>query len=310
LTYPSITYGDYIRPIFEQFPDRVAFYYLGISITFRELDVLSNQFASFLIQHGCKAGDTVACHLPNVPAAYISAIGIQKAGCVFTGVSALLTPDELRYQLNDSGSKVLVTLDLLYGAVSKVIADTGVKAVLVTSVMDYLPTPPGGAPPGDLGAFPGIEVVRFAQALEKMPSDLVRVKVDPGDNMLMMYTGGTTGPPKGAILTHNNIVHHCVQVKHLGAHQAGSQHRPDGLSDVSPGGKLSLPCLSGCGLFAGRRPQPPGSAGRRRRPQAAQTDDHRQCADHLSGADETGRVPGPRFFDRRFLHERRLGLPG
>ena len=212
LTYPSITYGDYIRPIFEQFPDRVAFYYLGISITFRELDVLSNKFASFLIKHGCKASDTVGCHLPNVPAAYIAAIGIQKAGCVFTGVSALLTPDELRYQLNDSGAKVLVTLDLLFGAVSKVIADTGVKAVLVTSVTDYLPTPPGGAPPGDLGAFPGIEVVRFAQVLEAMPSDLVRVKVDPGDNMLMMYTGGTTGPPKGAILTHNNIVHHCVQV--------------------------------------------------------------------------------------------------
>lgn len=219
LTYPSSTYGDFIRRAFDGVPDRVALHYLGTSITYRQLDLLSNQFARFLISRGCATGDTVAVHLPNVIATYISAIGIQKAGCVFTGVSALLTPDELRYQLNDSGAKILVTLDLLYGAVAKVITDTGVSAVLVTSPLDFVPGQTVGE--SDFGTFPGIAVFRFPAAIADLPTDFVRVAVDPGDNCLMMYTGGTTGPPKGAVLTHNNIVHHIVQVSVWADHHIG-----------------------------------------------------------------------------------------
>jgi len=209
LKYPSMSYGDYVRRSFDTFTDRIALYYMDGSMTYRELDKLSNQFAHFIISRGCKAGDTVGVHLPNLYAAYISSIGIQKAGCVYTGVSALLTPDELQYQLNDSGCKVLVTLDFLFGAVSKIISTTTVKAVLVTSVTDFLPSQAGVA--GDLESFPGIEVLRFPDAIKDMPANLVRVSVDPNENCLMMYTGGTTGPPKGALLTHNNIVHHVTQ---------------------------------------------------------------------------------------------------
>jgi long-chain acyl-CoA synthetase len=211
LSYPQISFADYIRQAFDGFPDRVALYYLGTAITYRQLDALSNQFARFLIANGCKAGDTVAVHLPNVVATYVAAIGIQKAGCVFTGVSALLMPDELRYQLNDSGARVLVTMDMLYGVVTKVIADTGVTAVLVTSAVDYVPGPPAGQL--DLGSFPGVALQRFPDAIAGFPENLVRVAVKPSDKCLMMYTGGTTGPPKGAILTHNNIVHHITQMR-------------------------------------------------------------------------------------------------
>ena len=123
-------------------------------------------------------------------------------------MSTLLSPDELEYQLNNSGAKVLVTLDFFLGSVSKVVGNTAVKTVLVVSLNDFL-RPQASA--GTLDSFSGIPVVRFMEVLQNMPDEYLQVKVNPEDPCLMMYTGGTTGSPKGAILTHNNIVHHLVQ---------------------------------------------------------------------------------------------------
>jgi acyl-CoA synthetase (AMP-forming)/AMP-acid ligase II len=84
-----------------------------------------------------------------------------------------------------------------------------VKTVLVASLNDFLPARP---PAGKLDSFPGIPVVAFMDALQNMSDDSLQVEVNPEDPCLMMYTGGTTGSPKGAILTHNNVVHHMVQM--------------------------------------------------------------------------------------------------
>jgi acyl-CoA synthetase (AMP-forming)/AMP-acid ligase II len=219
INYPSMSYAESMDQTFRKFPQTVALHYMGNGITYGELDVLTNQLARFLIKEGCKAGDTVGVHLPNVPAVYIAALAIQKAGCVYTGVSALLTPDELEYQLNDSGAKALVTLDLLFGAVQKAVPNTRVKTVIVASVGDYLPTIKKALgtllkkiPKGDWGAIPGVKVISFLDALRGMPTDRTLVKVKPENACLMMYTGGTTGPPKGAVLTHNNVVRHTAQL--------------------------------------------------------------------------------------------------
>ena len=218
--YPQISCAEAMREAFDGVPDRMALNYMGTSISFREFDTYSNQFAHFLISQGCRAGDVVGVHLLNVPASFFAAIGIQKAGCVFTGISILLTAEELEYQLNDSGAKILLTFDFNFETVKKAVLKTKVKTIVVVSIADFLPyikktlgTLLKKIPTGEIHSLPNIEVVRFLKAIEGRPKDLVNVKMKPDDPCLMMYTGGTTGPPKGAVLTQANVVCHMKQMR-------------------------------------------------------------------------------------------------
>ena len=218
--YPQISCAEAMREAFDGVPDRMALNYMGTSISFREFDTYSNQFAHFLISQGCQAGDVIGVHLLNVPASFFAAIGIQKAGCVFTGISILLTAEELEYQLNDSGAKILLTFDFNFETVKKAVVKTKVKTVVVVSIADFLPyikktlgTLLKKIPTGEIHSLPNIEVVRFLKAIEGRPKDLVNVKMKPDDPCLMMYTGGTTGPPKGAVLTQANVVCHMKQMR-------------------------------------------------------------------------------------------------
>ena len=218
--YPQMSCAEAMREAFDGVPERMALNYMGTSISFREFDTYSSQFAHFLISQGCCPGDVVGVHLLNVPASFFAAIGIQKAGCVFTGISILLTAEELEYQLNDSGAKILLTFDFNFKTVKKAVVKTKVKTVVVVSIADFLPyikktlgTLLKKIPTGEVHFLPNIEVVRFLKAIEGRPKDLVNVKVKPDDPCLMMYTGGTTGPPKGAVLTQANVVCHMKQMR-------------------------------------------------------------------------------------------------
>ena len=141
LTYPEnklIT--DLFRESVEKVKDKVAVYYAGKGTAFGELDALSSKFANFLIQQGLKQGDVIGVYMPNVLANYITGMGILKAGCVVSGVSPLLSHKELDFQLNNSGAKALVAIDVLWGNISPVISKTGIKTVVMVSVADFLPS--------------------------------------------------------------------------------------------------------------------------------------------------------------------------
>jgi len=124
-------------------------------------------------------GRCCGVHLLNVPASFFAAIGIQKAGCVFTGISILLTAEELEYQLNDSGAKILLTFDFNFETVKKAVVKTKVKTVVVVSIANFLPyikktlgTLLKKIPTGEVHSLPNIEVVRFLKAIEGRPKGL------------------------------------------------------------------------------------------------------------------------------------------
>jgi len=205
--YPeNKTFTDLFMEAVTEVPDNTAVYYMGKEITFRQLDALSNRFANFLIKQGMKPGDVVGVYSLNVPAYYIVIPAISMAGCVLSGVSPLLTPRELEYQLNDSGAKILVALDLFWGNISQVIDKVKLKAIALTGFNDFLPD----AQPLKLPEV-SIPVYRFTDLMQEYAATPVNVRVSGEAPQLMQYTGGTTGPSKGAVLTHNNIVRHMIQ---------------------------------------------------------------------------------------------------
>ena len=220
LEYPEKSYLAYFREAVKSVPRKVAVYYLGRGITFFELDRLSEKFACFLQRAGMQPGDTVGVHIPNLPAYYIAIIGICKAGCVLSGVSPLLQPKELEYQLNDSVARCLVTLDIFYEKVAAVREKTGVKTVVVTQIADFLPPVKKllgkllkKIPTARVTPSPAKKVYGFRQILSEMPAGKMEVKRKFQDAMLMQYTGGTTGLPKGALLTEKNICDHLRQIQ-------------------------------------------------------------------------------------------------
>jgi long-chain acyl-CoA synthetase len=219
LKYPDTTFWEMLEPAFKAFPNRVGLYYMGTPFTYKQLDDMSNRFANLLKKVGLKKGDAVGINLPNLPAYYIGIIGIQKAGCVITGVSPLLTAEELNHQLKDSGAKVLVTLDALYPRVIKGIGGTDLKAIVFTGIGDYLSPVLATMgkmlkkfPTGKVLPIPGIEIYDFKGVMKSMPATPVAEKVSMDDTCVMQYTGGTTGLPKGAELTHRNITNQMFQI--------------------------------------------------------------------------------------------------
>ncbi len=110
----GISYVDAIKPAFKENPDKAALAFMGVEITFAELDEYSNKLANMFISSGLKKGDVVGINLPNIPEYVISWLAVLKAGCVVSGLSPLLSQEEMEYQLKDSDAKGLVTLDALF----------------------------------------------------------------------------------------------------------------------------------------------------------------------------------------------------
>jgi long-chain acyl-CoA synthetase len=220
LDYPKKLYPELFREAVVKDPDRVAVHYAGTPFTFAELDRMSNRLANFLKAMHIQPGEVVGVNLPNVPAYYIAIIGILKAGCVLSGVSPLLTQRELEYQLNDAGVKVLVAMDLLWNNVGPVLEKTKVKAVAMVGIADFLPADkPSG--PGELPIIPGVSIHHYSDILKDYSATESELKLGPDADCLMQYTGGTTGPSKGATLTHNNMVHHIIQMATWSDHKTG-----------------------------------------------------------------------------------------
>jgi len=219
--YQSI--NDMWADICHRHYDENAFTCLGHTLTFGDIDELSNQFASYLQHHTTLApGDRLAIQLPNLLQYPVVIFGALKAGVVIVNVNPLYTAPELIHQLKDSGAKALVVLKNLAKVAESIIEQTNVQQVVLTEVADLHRFPKRQIINGVLRyvkkqvpecTFPS--AIEFNKALQLGERDKAsRVETALEDVCFLQYTGGTTGIAKGAMLTQRNLLANSHQILH------------------------------------------------------------------------------------------------
>ncbi len=219
LTYPRTGVQSLLDDAAAQFGDRTATIFFGARLTFRALRALADRFAGALQRLGVRPGDRVSLHLPNSPQFLIAYYGTLKAGAIAVPFNPLYVEREIEHQLIDCGAEVAVTLDLIYARLADARPRTRVREIIVTPINAYFPVPLRWLYPikvrreGHAVRVPRArDVHRFADLLAKdQPSPAA--PVDPDRTAVLLYTGGTTGVPKGAMLSHRNLVANVHQAR-------------------------------------------------------------------------------------------------
>ena len=215
LDYPEEPLQDGLTRSASKFPEKTAIHFLGRQVSYKELYESALKFGNYLKRLGIGKGDRVAIMLPNCPQNVIAFYGILYAGGVVVQTNPLYTEKELAYQMNDSGAKAILTLDILFPRVSKAIGETALENVIVTGIKDYLPFPKNVLYPFVQKKEYGITVKvehrgrnhLFTEVMKRTQAEPIdAVNTDQEDLALLQYTGGTTGSPKGVMLSHRNLI--------------------------------------------------------------------------------------------------------
>lgn len=202
---------NYLKKTASRYPNKKALNFLGKEMSFNDIYIQSLRFANFLRNLGIKKGDRVAIMLPNSPQAVIAYYGILFAEAVIVQTNPLYTERELEYQMNDSGAVAIICLDLLINRVHSVKNSTKLQHIFVTSVRDYLPfikkvlyplskQPKAPEIPSDHSIHEFNYIMQISAPIE---IEISESSID--DVAVLQYTGGTTGFPKGVMLTHKNL---------------------------------------------------------------------------------------------------------
>lgn len=204
----------------QKYRDHVAFSNMDHDITYGELDTLTEQFAAYLQGIGLKKGDPVAVMMPNLLQYPIALFGILRAGMTVVNVNPLYTARELKHQLTDSKTKVIVILKNFANTLAKIEKDVNLDKVILTGIGDALPAPKRWivnavvkyvkkmVPPYSLS-----NTIEFNEVLALgSKKSYSRPTVKGDDLAFLQYTGGTTGVSKGAMLTHRNMVANLDQI--------------------------------------------------------------------------------------------------
>ncbi len=213
--YEVATLQSYLKKAAESYPNKTAFDFMGKEMTYNEVYESALKLANQLRSIGVEQGDRVAIMLANSPQAVISYYGALFAGAVVVQTNPLYVEREIEHQLNDSGAKVMICLDLVYPRVANVKEKTSLEHIIVTGIKDYLPFPKNLIYPFIQKKNTGIKVDldyhdklhSFTHFINKGEAKEIKLEIDPKtDIALLQYTGGTTGPAKGVMLTHYNLV--------------------------------------------------------------------------------------------------------
>jgi long-chain acyl-CoA synthetase len=235
ISFENITLDAALKRSASRFPDKRALLFQGTSITFRELDEMVSRFAAALSALGIKPGDRVAMVLPNLVQMVVATYGAFRAGAVAVMNNPLHTDRELQYQLHDSGSKLLVSLDLLVPRMINLRKRTQIDKVISCHIRDYLPSPLKqifSLVKRDLhlNTPEAPDVFEFTDLLAQHGPTAKFHKSAWDDTACLLYTGGTTGVAKGVELTHGNL-------------SCNVQQATAWFPDFRPGEELVVGCL-------------------------------------------------------------------
>jgi long-chain acyl-CoA synthetase len=217
--YPSIV--ALFEDAMQRYPDLSACSSVGHSISYRELDTLSANFASWLqSDSGLSQGDRVAIQMPNLMQYLVACLGTLRAGMVVVNTNPLYTERELEHQLNDSGARLLVLQANVAETAANVVSKTGIEKIVLTEIADLHPMPKrwllNAAVKYIKKMVPKVvlpNVVKFNDVLKKGARQThTSVDIALTDLAMLQYTGGTTGVAKGAMLSHGNIVANVMQI--------------------------------------------------------------------------------------------------
>ncbi|MGI9273877.1 MAG: AMP-binding protein [Endozoicomonas sp.] len=214
--------GEVIASTVARYGERPAFTCMGKTLTFHQVDVLSNNFAAYLQNHtSLKPGDRIAIQMPNLLQYPVVAFGAIKAGLVIVNTNPLYTAREMKHQFNDSDAKALVCVNLSGHLVEEIIADTPVEHLIISELADLLPWPKRSLVnlavkhvKKMVPSYSLPQAVGFRQAMTMGAASSYSAPSAPekDDAVVLQYTGGTTGVAKGAMLTHGNLLANVVQL--------------------------------------------------------------------------------------------------
>lgn len=205
---PEITLVDFLEDSVKKYPNHIITNFMGFQLTYTQLQDIVYRTATKLTELGLRKGETVALQFTNNPAYISYYYGVLKAGGVVTNLSPLFKSLEVKRQLNDSDAKIYIGWEGFNGIVEPIIQETDVQHKFYSNLGPYLTPDPMAPPEYPMGGEP-----TFEDIIRETSPDPPQVNLDPKDIAMLQYTGGTTGFPKGAMLTHRNIVANVYQIK-------------------------------------------------------------------------------------------------
>ena len=220
LTIPAITLPDLLKNAVERHPTHTACVFMGARMDFNHLKQHVDKLAAALHALGIRKGDRVAIMMPNCPQATMAYYATLSLGAVTVMTNPLYVERELEHQWGDSGVEIVISLDLFWPQIEAVRAKLPIKHTILGGIQDFMPLVKKTLTPLELrrrGKWVDVKygdgVHSFKKLLSHPHDPLPEVELDPNDLACLQYTGGTTGLPKGAMLTHRNLIASIAQMR-------------------------------------------------------------------------------------------------